>query len=48
VPPEAVSAYRRFFGGLEPAGKRFFHYDSMQQLAAAGEWAGVEAWLRCT
>ncbi|KAI7844265.1 hypothetical protein COHA_002063 [Chlorella ohadii] len=45
VPTQAVSSYRRFFGRLEPAGKRWWHYDSLRQMVDSGEWDELAAWL---
>ena len=46
VPADAVSAYRRSFGQLEPSGRRWFHYDSLKQLYDAAEWADLRQWLK--
>ena len=46
VPQEAVGAYRRSFGRLEPAGRRWFHYDSLRQLADAAQWVDLAQWLQ--
>jgi len=29
----------------EPAGKRWWHYDSLRQMVDSGEWDELAAWL---
>jgi hypothetical protein len=46
VPPTLVSKFRRSFGGVEPAGRRWFIYDSLQQLYNGSDWAEIQEWLQ--
>ena len=40
-----MAAFRRHFAQLEPAGKRWWHYDSLKTMLDAGEFEELHAWL---
>jgi hypothetical protein len=46
VPSEAVSTYRRSFACLEPAGRRFFHFESLKTFYDAADWGQIQQWLQ--